>query len=90
MSLINKVAQGFFNELMNKETETHTKRMVHCKQCKLLYHDSLFGETCNSELYVNPKTGEVSTTDRPGFKNGCGCIIRSKTRVPDAHCPLGK
>ena len=85
-----QIAKGFFNNLMNREVEIHTKRMEYCKACPLLFHDSLFGETCNSELYVKPETGEVSSIDKPGFKNGCGCVIRAKTRVPDAHCPIDK
>lgn len=61
-----------------------------CLKCKLKTHSSLFGDVCNGELYLNPATNETSEIEKPGFKQGCGCILASKTRVKDAHCPAKK
>ena len=52
--------------------------------------DKIFGEICNSDLYIDPKSGETSTTKKQGFSNGCGCVLRSKTRVKNAHCPIAR
>jgi hypothetical protein len=37
-------------------------------------------------------SGQASVRDgkKSGFVNGCGCILRSKTRVKDAHCPIAR
>lgn len=84
------IAKGFFNSLTNKEDELYKDRISVCKLCPLLKKDKVFGSICNNGLYLNSITGETSKEDKPGFKNGCGCILRSKTRVPEAHCPLNK
>lgn len=43
---------------------------------------------CNSRLWLNVETGDVSTNARPGYQNGCGCLLRNKTRLVNAHCPV--
>ena len=90
MSVISQIATGFFNNLTNKEEELYIERIEKCRSCKLLKKDSIFGEICNSDLYINPKTEETSLVKKPGFVNGCGCVLRSKTRVKDAHCPIAR
>lgn len=45
---------------------------------------------CNSKLWLNPVTGDVSTKAKDGYKRGCSCILTSKTRVSAAKCPAGK
>lgn len=42
---------------------------------------------CNSRLWLNVETGDVSTNARPGYQNGCGCRLNAKTRLVNAHCP---
>ena len=45
---------------------------------------------CNSRLWLNVNTGDVSTTMKPGYINGCSCRLHAKTRLPNAKCPAGK
>ena len=90
MSIINQIAKGFFNSLVSREDELFKQRISVCRECPLLKKDAVFGEICNEKLYINPKTEETSKTKKIGYINGCGCILRSKTRVPEASCPLGK
>lgn len=79
--LIQQIAKGFLNNLLNKEDELYKERIKICRQCKLKYNDKIFGESCNSTIYLNPITDEISKKPKEGFKNGCGCILRSKARV---------
>ena len=90
MSVIGQIATGFFNNLTNKEEDLFNERIKLCGSCKLLKEDKIFGEMCNSDLNIDPKSGETSTTKKQGFTNGCGCVLRSKTRVKNAHCPIAR
>jgi len=90
MISINQIATGFFNNLLDKEGDLYSKRITICKDCPLYKIDSIFGEMCNPTLYVNTKTAETSRRSLPGFKNGCGCVLRSKARVKEATCPLNR
>lgn len=87
---VNHIASGFYNNLTNKESELHDKRMNVCKSCKLYKIDRLLGKVCNSKLFLNPDTDETSKEYISGYKRGCGCILNAKTRVKDAECPLKK
>ena len=87
---IGQITEGFVNNALNREKELHAKRMKICSKCKLYKIDNIFGAMCNSSLYLNPKTDEISRQEKPGFTEGCGCILSAKTRVPHAHCPVDK
>lgn len=87
---VSQIVKGTINNLLNKEEDLYLKRIAICKSCKLLIQNKLFGEICNPNLYLNPQTNETSTVPRPGFKHGCSCVLASKTRVKDTHCPVGK
>ena len=45
---------------------------------------------CNSNLWLNPNTNEVSVTSKPGFIRGCNCIISIKAKNMNNHCIAGK
>lgn len=87
---INKIVEGHFNSLIDKNKELLTQRMQLCRSCVLYKIDSIFGEMCNKHLYVNTKTGETSEVSKPGFYNGCGCRLVAKTRLVDEICPIKK
>ena len=61
-----------------------------CKRCPLYKITSGAGAICNSKLWYNPLTEEVSAYSKPGFKNGCGCILKNKVKMEYTHCPLSK
>lgn len=71
---------------LNKEVSE--KRMKICRACPL--YTIKFGGTCNSKLYLNPNTGEVSPFPKNGFIKGCGCVLQKKTLDPIGGCPAGK
>jgi len=87
---IGNIAKGFYNNLLGKEEDLYKQRYSICKNCKLLKVDSIFGEICNSTLYLNIVTNVISPIEKEGFKNGCACVIKSKLRVKETNCPLNK
>lgn len=87
---ISAIAVGTLKNLFNKDEELFLQRIAICRKCKLHKIDKIFGEVCNSTLYLNPKTNEISAIPKAGFYHGCGCVLGSKCRVKDAECPLKK
>lgn len=87
---VNDIVTGFYNKLLDNKTKLSKQRLNICKNCKLYIIDKIFGAKCNKKLYLNPKTDEVSKEQKPGFYNGCGCVLDAKTRVERSKCPLGK
>jgi hypothetical protein len=85
-----QIAQGFYNALLKKEQSLYERRMMICRNCKLIKKDELFGEVCNGSLCLNKDTNETSDKEKEGYKCGCGCVLNSKTRVKEATCPVGK
>ena len=58
-----------------------------CKKCPIFSPND---ERCNSRLWLNPNTNEVSTISKPGFIRGCGCILSVKIKNKLNHCIAGK
>ena len=86
---MNQIIEGTLNNILKKEQSLFEQRIKICKQCKLYKEHITLGAICNHKLYINDKD-EISTTPKEGFKKGCGCILRSKTRVINAKCPINK
>ena len=61
------------------------ERLAICNQCPIYSNGR-----CNSNLWLNPDTNEVSTYARPKFIRGCNCYIKIKVRNPNLHCIAGK
>jgi len=47
-------------------------------------------QKCNSKLWLNPDTNEVSTHSKLGFIRGCGCLIAFRAKNLSNHCVAGK
>lgn len=75
-------------ELWKLQDELSTKRLNICFRCPL-YIDE-YGGMCNSKLWLNVKTGDVTTKKRSGYVQGCGCNLQLKTQNSTAQCPAGK
>ena len=84
------IIDGHLKELFNKEEDLSKQRVNICKSCPLYKIDSVLGELCNSKLYLNLETNQISTYPRKGYYNGCGCRIQAKSRLISAKCPLNK
>ena len=61
------------------------ERLEICNKCPIYSRGR-----CNSRLYLNPKTNEVSTIPKIGFIRGCNCFIEVKAKNPNNHCIAGK
>ena len=90
MHSISQIAEGFVNNILKKEEDLFNTRITICRSCKLHKIDKVFGEVCNKSLWLNPETNEISNSPKIKYVHGCGCVLKSKTRVPNAHCPLDK
>lgn len=86
---IGNIITGHVNEFFGLNKNLVLARKKICKKCPL-YAIKLGQEVCNSSLYINVNTNEVSTKKKPGFKNGCGCRLDAKLTLPGAVCPLSK
>ena len=87
---LNKIIEGHYNNLIDKNRDLLEKRIKICRNCKLYTVDNIFGEVCNKYLFLNPVTNETSEVAKPGFKHGCGCILVAKARLVDEECPIKK
>lgn len=84
-----QIMKGTINNIFKRKEDIAKDRMDICRQCPLLKTDVIFGSICNSKLYLGPQ-GEVSKKPLDGYVRGCGCVLNSKVRVPEASCPAGK
>lgn len=88
MNVIGQIVTGHVNEALGLNKDISVERMKICKRCPL-YKASL-GGICNPKLWLNPKTGDVTSIKRVGYYKGCGCRLSAKTTLPTAHCPANK
>jgi hypothetical protein len=86
--VIRDIVEGHFNEVADKNSSLSEVRMRICEKCPL-YKMSTFGPICNNSLYMDSE-GNVSTNPLPGYKKGCGCRLKAKTRLDRATCAHGK
>ena len=85
---IGQIIKGHVNEVLNLNQDISQVRKQICKKCPIF--KDFMGGICNPKLWLNPKTGEVSTYSQPGFIRGCGCRLNAKTTLKNGHCPAGK
>ncbi len=62
-------------------------RLRICLECPI-YSPS--NGRCNSKLWINPDTNDVSTTAKNGYIRGCNCVVKIKMKNKNAHCIAGK
>lgn len=63
-------------------------RMSICQRCPV--YSTKYGGLCNNKLWFNPETNDVSTSSKIGYIRGCGCLLESKVKNPDAVCVAEK
>lgn len=85
---IGHIIKGHINEALNLNKDISKSRMQICLSCPL--YSPILGGICNSKLWLDPLTGEVSTNKKDGYVNGCECRLSAKTRLTDAKCPANK
>lgn len=85
---IGNIIKGHTNELLGLNKNIAEERMNICKQCPI--YSPKYGGLCNNALYFDPETNDVSTKKLLGYIKGCGCRLKAKTTLKDAHCPADK
>lgn len=89
MSKLTNIVAGHVSEFLGQNEEISKARLTICRKCGL-YNYGIVGVTCNSSLYINPETDEVSEVYKDGYVKGCGCRLNAKTRVMYEACPANK
>lgn len=82
------IVNGHVHEVLNLGEDLSKTRLKICYSCPL--YSNKLGGVCNSKLWLNVDTGDVSTIQKPGYKRGCGCRLAAKTRLANAKCPVEK
>lgn len=82
------IVKGHVAEMSDINDELSEERLIICRSCPLFKDTS--GGLCNRNLWLNPKTGEVSEEQKDGFVRGCGCRLKAKTRLKHSKCPADK
>lgn len=85
---IGKFIKGQVNKMLGLDNDISEGRLRICYQCPL--YSQKFGGLCNNRLWLNVETGDLSLTEKEGYKNGCGCVVRYKVKNTNSICPLGK
>lgn len=85
---IGNIVEGHINELLGLNKNYYDERIKICVHCPL--YSLVLGGICNSKLWLDVKTGDVSPVERPGYIRGCGCRLRAKLTIPSSKCPTGQ
>lgn len=86
---ISAILNGHTNELLGLNKNISLARLKICSKCPL-YKKTIVGPVCNNKLWLDVNTGDVSTTKKDNYVNGCGCRLEAKTTLPNAICPINK
>ena len=81
------IVQGHYNQVMKVNQNVSGERLEICNNCPLCNKIFDYAWICNPRLWIDPKTGEVSTKYIHGYRKGCGCNLKAKTTLPRAKCP---
>ena len=85
---VKNIIQGHINEVFNINEDISKNRLKICYRCPL--YSNKLGGICNSRLWLNRNTGDVSVIMKYGYIKGCGFRLRTKARLPNAKCPVDK
>lgn len=87
---VSAIIDGHVKEALKQNNSLSERRLAICKTCPIYTETPVLGPICNSRICYNQKTGEIRQVRGDGFKCGCGCRLRAKTRLDYAKCPIGK
>ena len=91
MGGVKNIIEGHINVWLDKNKSIQKPRLEICNKCPLKHINNFWGwAECNSKLWLNPETGDISMQAKPGYKKGCGCKLLQKTSVPGEKCPANK
>lgn len=85
---IGNIVKGHANEMLGLNKDISEIRMEICHKCPLFKNTT--GGLCNPKLWLEPNENKISTVRKDGYFKGCGCRLKAKTTLPNAHCPAHK
>jgi hypothetical protein len=85
---IGAIVEGHVNEMLGLNKNLAEARIEICKKCPI--YSTKLGGICNSTLYLNPDTGDISLTKKKGYVRGCSCRIQAKATILNEHCSANK
>ena len=65
------------------------KRLEICRKCAIM-RNTEWGMKCDDRKWLNKETNESSFFKKNGWVKGCGCMINSKSKNLNNHCPANK
>lgn len=86
--MLSDIIKGHTNEFLGLNEDISAKRMTICRKCPI--YSPSFGGLCNDKLWIDPKTEKISFEPKQGYVAGCGCRLKAKTTLPNAHCVINK
>ena len=87
---VSAIIDGHVKEALKQNNSLSETRLAICRECPIYTETPVLGPVCNSHICINIQTGEIRERRGDGFKCGCGCRLRAKTRLEYAKCPVGK
>ena len=84
------ILQGHINEVLNREEDLSQSRLEICKQCPIYKESKAFGPICDSTKYISPDGQDWDNKYHEGWTRGCGCRLKAKSRLKNAHCIIKK
>ena len=85
---VSNIVKGHVNELLGLGKNLSEERMKICLKCPI--YSEILGGICNSKLWINPETDDISLRKKPGYVQGCGCRLKAKTTLVNEHCVANK
>lgn len=86
--MIKQIVEGHVNELLGLNKDISKVRLDICRKCPI--YSNNYGGLCNDKLWIDPKTGKISFSEKEGYVRGCGCRLKAKTTLPNSHCIINK
>lgn len=86
--MIEKILDDNVNKLLGLDKDYAKIRQKICEACPIF--SERHGGICNSNLWIDPKTDDISFVARDGYIRGCNCILRFKWNDPVGKCVAGK
>ena len=64
---IGQIVKGHINEVLGLNKDLSEERLKVCYSCPL--YSTKLGGLCNSRLWLNPNTGDISTIKKEGYNH---------------------
>lgn len=84
------ILKGNLYDVINREEDLLKSRLEICEKCPLYKNSKAFGPICDSTKYISPDGQNWDVKYHDGWVRGCGCKMKAKGRLKNAHCIINK